>query len=278
MGAKKKSDKAVYQQQVPIVYGTRNHPQATVATIHTKGMSSSYKGKLKPVASPQPPPDYQLTVRKSHQKEFRPESSVYHNNEDSYTYCSTTSSYVTTDQSSRGSTVRGWRDQITEDMNYPTSRYMRDYMEYCTDKRKTRPVRVSCHSPETGTDSRGILRSHGGTTAKASRPLSRKASGRGRGVVTTSIRRRKSIRQRPGADPGATMKKQTQTLKSCRSVSEIETLLPRKAVQERPYCQQGSTYQMALERAKKASAAEMHHERLKQHGKCCGGKNCCNQR
>ena len=58
MGAKKKSDKTVYQQQVPIVYGAR-HPPATVATINTKGMmSTSYKGKLKPVASPQPPPDY----------------------------------------------------------------------------------------------------------------------------------------------------------------------------------------------------------------------------
>ena len=137
------------------MYGTRQ--QTTVATIHSsKGQSSSYKGKLKPVASPQPPPDYQLTVRKPLQKElYRPESSAYQEG-DSYMYCSTTSSYVTTtDQSSSRSSSTlhhhrrggggGWRDQITDDavlMPATTSRYMRDYMEYSTEKRKRRDERT----------------------------------------------------------------------------------------------------------------------------------------
>ena len=322
------------------VYGSgRNNLQsATVASIYTKGHHSG-KGKLKPVASPQPPPDYQThqlqpsqvapPKRPNHPKEylrpdssvnlrpdssanfrsessanFRPESSVY-NYDENHAYCSTTSSYVTTtDQSSsRSSTVQGWRERVIQQDEYGaplspnTSKYMRDYIEYSTEKRKR-----TIQSRQVGTrfssnmdrqsggvdtsEARGNARAQGGGAAasKGPRHLSRKASAKGR-VVTTSIRRKRSVRQqRPSGEYSVSSKKAVQTnqtLKSCRSVSEIETLLPQKAVQEQhssSCCQrQGGQYQVALEKAKKA-ADELHQERVKERTKSCKTNTCCDQR
>ena len=152
-----------------------------------------------------------------------------------------------------------------------TSRYMRDYMEYSTEKRKRRDERTV-----TATDGRGVIRAQGGGVSRPN--LTRKASGRG--VTATSIRRRKSIRRSDTSTSiTTTAKKTSQTLKSCRSVSEIETLLPRKAASavrdtnSTSCCHKGSNYHLALERAKKAALADKD-----QHGQCCASKSCCSQR
>ena len=180
---------------------------------------------LIPVPSPQPPPPLPPT-RGSCDLDYG-------------SHFSTVSSYVSSE--ARTNHESGWRQQIMDlDDDYlPSPKYMKDY--YLAYQHKT----------EAMTRRRTTL---------ATKPLARKLSRRGSrpaaATAGSSVRRRKSIRKTD---------KKVGSLKSCRSVSEFETL-PARTV-----CNEGGVYQQALKasKSKKANAGSC---------RCSGNRPCCSQR
>ena len=178
-------------------------------------------------------------------------------------------------------------EPVTRPATPPISKYMKDYMEYSTEKRRQRVLQQFASSKHMAQQPPSILAaSHPKVT------LSRKSSGRKtNGAVTMSVKRRKSFKSSklPHSHNSCHVKvaggksspsSGQQTLN--RSVTEVETLLPPKKAPFRESKRQKSSENCSCSQPTAAVTSEKtqrdHQDPKLKQNKCCGSKRCTNQR
>ena len=174
-------------------------------------------------------------------------------------------------------------EPVTRPVTPPSSKYMKDYMEYSTEKRRQRVLQQFASSKQMAQQPPSILAaSHPKVT------LSRKSSGRkANGAVTMSVKRRKSFKSSKlphshnschvkvaGAKSSPSSGQQTLN----RSVTEVETLLPPKKAPFRESKRQKSSEHCSCSQPTSEKTPKDHQDPKPKQNKCCGSKRCTNQR